>query len=659
MINNIKIGPRLALAFGSTIFLLLFVCIIAITRMSAIQNNFDYSQSHNIPIYELSTHLRREQYLALIAARRVEESPAQRLARYSQADDDFQTTLSSMQKQHLDSAESALLQRIAAIHSELQGLLHDALTRSTNDPRYAQDLRNSDGLIAQVDSTLNQLVAHEKSVIAEAFAQSSVLYHGAFVTMIAIAIVSILLSLILATLITKSILRPMNQAVRVADAIASGDLTTDIRHEGRDETSKLLQAMDTMQQKLRRLVDQLREIVGHANAGNFDVAMDAKGMAGFQLELASGINELMQTVNRGLNEVVRVLAALAKGDLTEKITSDYQGLFKKLRDDANLTVESLTSLILQIRQAVETVNTAAREIAAGNANLSQRTEEQASSLEETASSMEELTSTVKQNTDNARQANELAVSASDIASKGGEVVDEVVRTMASINESARRIVDIITVIDGIAFQTNILALNAAVEAARAGEQGRGFAVVAGEVRNLAQRSAEAAKEIKGLIGNSVEKVDAGTKLVDQAGKTMTEVVDAVRRVTDIMAEIASASREQLTGIEQVNLAVTQMDQVTQQNAALVEEAAAAAASLEEQAQNLVGAISVFRLDGQLGTTIPPARKPAPVKAAQATNGHGKRAGSDGRHAKAAGSAPAALRTIVADDGDNEEEWQSF
>lgn len=239
----------------------------------------------------------------------------------------------------------------------------------------------------------------------------------------------------------------------------------------------------------------------------------------------------------------------------------------------------------------------------GNMDLSSRTEQQASSLEEAASSMEELTSTVKQNADNARQANQLAASASDIALKGGSVVAQVVETMSAIDGSSKKVVEIISVIDGIAFQTNILALNAAVEAARAGEQGRGFAVVASEVRSLAQRSAAAAKEIKSLIGDSVEKVDAGRKLVAEAGSTMGDVVESVKRVTDIMAEISAASQEQSAGIEQVNQAVSQMDQVTQQNAALVEEAAAAADSLHNQAQSLTQAVSVFRLAGDMGQQV--------------------------------------------------------
>jgi methyl-accepting chemotaxis protein len=259
--------------------------------------------------------------------------------------------------------------------------------------------------------------------------------------------------------------------------------------------------------------------------------------------------------------------------------------------------DSIVKIVSEVRVGTDTIATASGQIASGNLDLSSRTEQQASSLEETASSMEELIVTVKQNAHHAHDANALAVSASAVAVKGGEVVAQVVETMSSINASSRKIVDIIGVIDGIAFQTNILALNAAVEAARAGEQGRGFAVVATEVRNLAQRSAGAAKEIKSLISDSVAKVESGTHLVDQAGSTMIEIVDSIRRVTDIMGDITNASQEQISGIEQINEAIGQMDQVTQQNAALVEEAAAAAGSLQEQAESLSAVVSVFKLDG--------------------------------------------------------------
>lgn len=299
-----------------------------------------------------------------------------------------------------------------------------------------------------------------------------------------------------------------------------------------------------------------------------------------------------------------IAASIAAGDLTVRIEVDDERNGASLMFAMRRMQQSLAALVSKVRDGTDTITTASGEIAAGNLDLSARTEEQASSLEETAASMEELTSTVQQNTENVRQANELATKASEVAAKGGEVVDEVVGTMGSINESAKRIVDIIGVIDGIAFQTNILALNAAVEAARAGEQGRGFAVVASEVRNLAQRSAAAAKEIKGLIGDSVGKVDLGSKLVTTAGETMNEVVASVKRVTDIMNEITIAGQEQSAGIAQVNQAIAQMDQVTQQNAALVEEAAAAADSMQVQAQELLSVVSTFKLtpDGGQGAS---------------------------------------------------------
>ncbi|WP_076593532.1 methyl-accepting chemotaxis protein [Herminiimonas arsenitoxidans] len=306
---------------------------------------------------------------------------------------------------------------------------------------------------------------------------------------------------------------------------------------------------------------------------------------------------LSRSITRPLGYAVEVARTVASGDLRNKIeakSSDETGQLLQALKDMN---DGLVKSVSEVRTGIDTIATASSQIAAGNLDLSSRTEEQASSLEETASSMEELTSTVKQNADNARQANQLAVSASSVAEKGGAVVSQVVDTMEEINSSAKKIVDIIGVIDGIAFQTNILALNAAVEAARAGEQGRGFAVVASEVRNLAQRSAAAAKEIKALIGDSVDKVETGSRLVEEAGVTMDEVVQSVKRVTDIMSEIMAASQEQSAGIEQVNQAIGQMDQVTQQNAALVEEAAAAAESLNDQAAKLAEAVSVFKLDG--------------------------------------------------------------
>lgn len=340
---------------------------------------------------------------------------------------------------------------------------------------------------------------------------------------------------------------------------------------------------------------EVNQLVEAAAEGNFSERIKIDGKSGFFLKLAEGLNSLVTTADKGLKDVARVLGAIAKGDLTETIDADYAGTFGDLKNYCNETTSSLTSMLGEIRMAADTIFTASSEIAQGNADLSSRTEQQAANLEETASSMEELTSTVKLNADNAKQANVLAEQASAVATDGGALIQQVVTTMNAINESARKISDIIGVIDGIAFQTNILALNAAVEAARAGDQGRGFAVVASEVRTLAQRSANAAKDIKALISDSVQKIDSGNQLVGKSGDTMKEIVNAIKRVNDIMAEIAAASAEQSTGIEEVSTAVSQMDEMTQQNAALVEEAAAAAESLQSQADQLSQSVAQFHL----------------------------------------------------------------
>jgi len=345
-------------------------------------------------------------------------------------------------------------------------------------------------------------------------------------------------------------------------------------------------------------------VVAAAADGDFSVRLAEEGKEGFGLTLARNLNTLLDQVGSSLAGIREVLKAVADGDLTRQLGGVYRGVLGDIRDDTNRTVDTLAQMIERIKDSAGTIKLASGEIASGNQDLSQRTEQQAANLEETAASMEELTATVKQNAENARQANQLAAAAGESASRGGSVVSSVVDTMAAIAGSSRQMNEIIGVIDGIAFQTNILALNAAVEAARAGEQGRGFAVVASEVRALAQRSAAAAKEIKSLIGESVKNVDSGAALVAQAGKSMDEIVIGVRRVTDIMGEIAAASAEQSSGIQQVSSTVSQMDQTTQQNAALVEEATASARALEEQAGALGQLVGTFRTRATVLESVP-------------------------------------------------------
>ncbi|QYG08959.1 methyl-accepting chemotaxis protein [Janthinobacterium sp. PAMC25594] len=404
-----------------------------------------------------------------------------------------------------------------------------------------------------------------------------------------------------------------------------------------EQLSKGKAAMDSMRVVLRQIIQTEQELLQQRvqNAADqrarTDIIMIGGGLVA-ALSAALLAVLLTKNITRPLHKAVAVAQRVAQGDLTgtiEVTTEDETGDLMRALSKMNT---ALTSIVREVRNGTDTIATASAEISAGNMDLSSRTEQQASSLEETASSMEELTSAVKQNADSAREARDQAESASDVAVRGGVMVSEVVEMMASINGSARKIVDIIGVIDGIAFQTNILALNAAVEAARAGEQGRGFAVVATEVRNLAQRSASAAKEIKTLIDDSVTKADMGSKLVDRAGATMQEVVQSVQRVNSIISDMAAASEEQRSGIEQVNDAIAQMDQVTQQNAALVEEAAAASSAMRDQAESLSQAVSVFRLNAVAtapaatarvaalpAATRPPLKKLAAPKAAVAAD----------------------------------------
>ncbi|MFC3050822.1 methyl-accepting chemotaxis protein [Kordiimonas pumila] len=392
----------------------------------------------------------------------------------------------------------------------------------------------------------------------------------------------------------------------------------------------------------RSIEDEIKAVVDAAVAGNLSARVNLAGKTGFMFNVSEGINQFAETCEEGLLDVANMLSALAAGDLTKRITNDYRGTFDELKQNSNLTAEKLSEVMTSIIMGAGEVSNAATEIASGSADLSQRTEEQASSLEETAASMEEMESAVKANADNAKQANEKGTSARAVAEKGGEVVDRAVTAMSKIETSSQKISDIIVVIDEIAFQTNLLALNAAVEAARAGDAGKGFAVVASEVRALAQRSSEAAKDIKALIADSNSQVKDGVGLVNEAGEQLKQIVESIKAVTILMSDISSANQEQATGVGEINRAVAEMDEMTQQNSALVEETAASARSLEEQAEIMMERIGFFKIDeGGSFSPAPKAKAPvsAPIKAPAKT--------------KPAAKAPAAASF------DEDDDWAEF
>ncbi|KLD79945.1 HAMP domain-containing protein [Xanthomonas hyacinthi] len=580
---------------------------------------------------------------------------------------------------------------------------------------------------------INAYAERQRRRGAAAYATANAAMDRGRALLIAGGVAVILVSSLLAWLITRSLTLPLSRATRAAEAIARGNLDNDVQTRAKDETGRLLSAMHGMQQQLRSLIAAQLDMAKRHDAGQISYRIDAAAFPGdygrmatetnalvgshievklklaqimgryaigdlsqdmdrlpgekavltqtmdevkanlaamngqirqlaqsaangdfsargdadrFQFDfrvMVESLNQLMTTADGNLHSLSTLLQSIAAGDLTARMHGEFRGVFAQMRDDANATAEQLAEIVGRIKHSAVSINAAASEIATGNDDLSRRTEQQAASLEETAASMEELTSTVKQNAEHARQASQLAAGAASVASEGGDVVGQVVTTMSGIEASSKKIADIISVIDGIAFQTNILALNAAVEAARAGEQGRGFAVVASEVRTLAQRSASAAKEIKELIDDSVGRVAAGSALVGQAGKTMHEIVSSVQRVTDIMGEISAASQEQYAGIEQVNQTVTQMDESTQQNAALVEEASAAARSMEQQATELSQAVALFKLE----------ERAAPVRPSLVA------AAATPKHAARPAAVPAATRRLRSVALATDKDWQEF
>ena len=694
-LNNLNVGKRLGTGFGLLVVLMAVLAGIAFVEMRSIQDRLvEIVDTNNVKSRHLNamhrasaaTSMSMRNLLILddvdIIAMERESLQAAR-QQYSDARD-------ALYALPADAGTLEMRERIdaaRAVSREANDRI-EALVLA-GDKAGARDALMSEGGPAAREwrLLLEEDLQLQDTATAQAYAGAVADYDEAMLWLLVVAAAAVLFAIGSGWLLTRSIVRPLQEATRVARDIARGRLDGRIQATGRDEVAVLLGSMADMQSGLQRFASAQDEISRQHDAGEIDhriaedqfegafrdmaaqvnalvgshitVLLKAVDMVGayargdlsgtferlpgkkasltqavdgvkaglesvtaeigglvdaavagdfsrrgdsdrFEFvyrEMIGNLNLLMQSADRGLSEVGALLAAVAEGDLTRQADTGLPGQFGKLAADANGTVRKLAEVVAQIRSGSDAINSAASEIAAGNDDLSRRTEQQAAALEETASSMEELTSTVRQTADNARQANQLAVGAADVAVQGGVIAERVVHTMSAITESSNRIGDIIGVIDGIAFQTNILALNAAVEAARAGEQGRGFAVVAAEVRSLAQRSAGAAKEIKQLITDSADKVRHGNELVGQAGQNMGEIVASIRQVTDIIADISAASQEQSAGIEQINQAVTQMDEGTQQNAALVEEATAAARSMEQQAGQLVQTVARFRMQG--------------------------------------------------------------
>jgi methyl-accepting chemotaxis protein len=565
-ISNITIGKRLALAFGVICAMLVFVLILSVTMLGRINQGTDTVVKNRMPKIAATKDLLNEINDIALAMRNMmlidnKEDQQKQIDEIMSSRRDANDKLNDLQRTlQIPKAKELLVTMLDANEKYIKG--QDEILKRINAGQVEEakaylmnDLRP---ILRTYKQAINDQIKVQTEVTAKVAEEAEETYSSTRNIMIGLGLVIIVFASLIGYWITVSITRPVAKALKVANTVAAGDLTSRIEVKTTDEMGQLLLALKAMN-------------------------------------------------------------------------------------------ESLAQTVATVRSGTDTIATASAQVAAGSQDLSSRTEQQASSLEETASSMEELTSTVKQNADNARQANAMALTASEVAQRGGAVIGQVVDTMTEINQSANKIVDIIGVIDGIAFQTNILALNAAVEAARAGEQGRGFAVVASEVRTLAQRSAAAAKEIKSLIGNSVEKVETGSRLVNDAGTTMREIVDSVKRVTDIMAEISAASSEQTSGIEQINQAVTQMDQVTQQNAALVEEAAAASEAMQHQAAELAQAVSIFRINGAM--TAP--AMPAPAR----TTAAAPQLPARQRTTLPATKAPRRAEPVLASNGSDD--WETF
>ncbi|KER83553.1 methyl-accepting chemotaxis protein [Xanthomonas arboricola] len=748
-LQRYNVGRRLGVAFGILILLSSLLVATGLVTMANARQQFDFIVLDRMAKIQIGNGMLDANSSILIAL------GTYAMATSDELNNEALTTIKAQRQRYSElrakldtlpsSEEGRKIRAEMDARRAISGKINDQVMvlAAKNDNAPAQALLSEKARPATMawQDKIRELVTRQENQSQQAYADAVASMNRGKLLIISGGVAVVVISSLLAWLITRSLTQPLARATKAAEAIANGQLDNDVESDAKDETGRLLRAMRGMQRQLQSLLDaqsdmarrhddgqtsfridaaafpgdygrmakdtntlvashlavqtNLARIMGRYAVGDLSESMDrlpgekavltqtmdevkanlsamnreikqlaqsaangdfsARGDAErFQYDfhvMVDSLNQLMATADGNLQSLSSLLQSIAGGDLTARMTGEFKGVFAQMRDDANATAAQLAEIVGRIQHSAVSINSAASEIAAGNQDLSQRTEQQAANLEETAASMEELTSTVRQNAEHARQANQLAIGAAGVASQGGEIVSKVVGTMAGIEASSKKIADIISVIDGISFQTNILALNAAVEAARAGEQGRGFAVVASEVRTLAQRSTAAAKEIKSLIDDSVERVAEGSTLVHTAGSTMAEIVASVQRVTDIMGEISAASQEQSAGIEQVNTTVTQMDETTQQNAALVEEATAAARSMEEQAVQLTQAVSVFKIsEGSTRTTRPAA--PVAAKLSEV-------AGRPAAVKSPLRQAPAAKRAVAAGASHDASDWQEF
>ncbi|WP_047128554.1 methyl-accepting chemotaxis protein [Xanthomonas arboricola] len=700
LLSNLRIGQRLALGFLAIIVLMVILTVVGIQRVRSIDQQLTAINEVNSVKQRYAINFRGSVHDRAIALRDVVllDDPAERHTAEQSIDKlaaDYARSakpLDDMIAASTDAEEKAILQRIKAIEQRTMPLIaqvrafRDGADKPHAEQRLLQQARPAFvAWLASINAFIDLQEAKNRAAAKDAVTTA----RGFAMLMVVSTVIALLLGATIAWLLTRSVVLPLRQSLRLAERINDGDLRSQDLPTSKDESGQLLRAMQQMQRRLQDVISAQRSMAARHDAGEISYRTDAQQFPGeyghmvqdtnalvhahvqtqlrmtevmgsyaigdlapeieqypgekaaitatmqqvkqnlrainaqiqqltqaacagnfalrgqpekfehdFRL-MVENLNTMMATSDTNLARFSDLLRCIADGDLTVRMTGNFHGVFASMRDDANSTVHRLTDIVTHIQTTSNSIGFAAEDIASGNQELSRRSEQQAASLEETAASMEELTSTVKQNAEHAGRANQLALGAAAIASEGRDVVGQVIEQMSGIEASSRRIADIISVIDGIAFQTNILALNAAVEAARAGEQGRGFAVVASEVRTLSHRSSDAAKEIKRLIDDSVQRVADGATLVHKAGTTMGEVVTSVQHVTDIMGHISAASQEQAGGIEQVNLTIAQMDETTQQNVSLVEAASTAARSLEAHSTQLTQAVEVLKVNASV------------------------------------------------------------